>query len=729
MINKVFAIIAIYTILFGSVSSAEMVFLELVDDDCIMCHQDEVQQIVEQGAQHKTEVGCMDCHVEHPPEGKNVVPLCSDCHKSSQSAHYAIEKCTICHNPHYPVNMDFAKIDAVKPACVSCHSKEGKENITYPSAHSDLDCKECHLQHALSTPCMDCHKPHTQNMTHKDCLRCHKPHRPTAIKYDSVVPSSLCAGCHGEVVEEVNERGADHKSVGCTDCHLKHPPAEKNVIPACALCHAPADNPHYKVENCISCHHPHYPAEMTIEKSEEVKKACTSCHPAQGKENRRYPSKHAKLDCNECHPNHGESKPCMDCHKPHTQQMTHQDCMRCHKPHRPTAIKYDAVVSSSLCAGCHNKVVKEVNERGTDHKSVACIDCHRQHPPSKRDVIPACLLCHSPAKKDHYKIKNCVSCHHPHYPMELDFEKIMSSKSACVSCHPKQGGQLQKNPSKHTKLDCNECHPKHRESATCVTCHKPHTQNMTNKDCFRCHEPHMPLQVFYEDDIPSPFCSACHSKESDDLSKTTTKHHELECTYCHKKEHKTTIQCKKCHGEPHSEDIHKKYSECMDCHKDAHKLRASLVIDKTADCVSCHVKQLDEVKKYPSAHAKMPCTDCHNSSHGEVAPCNQCHQIIHTRYINDARCVACHQPHSPLRINYSARSASNNICKGCHQDVGKKLSRGGKGHAFIQCATCHANKHGKIPECWDCHKYGTHSKEKFKNGEKCGGCHKDAHVL
>ncbi len=383
-----------------------------------------------------------------------------------------------------------------------------------------------------------------------------------------------CIKCHPSNIQEVNERGALHKTeVSCIDCHEEHPPEGKNIIPACSACHPSDTNPHYAIKDCKKCHHPHYPKEMDLSKIDHVKPACVSCHPTEGKENKTYPSEHSELDCKECHLKHGESIACLECHDPHSPEMKYRDCFLCHKPHRPTAIKYDAVVPPILCASCHNETVETVDNRGGPHKPVACIDCHREHPPAKNNVIPKCSICHAPSDKPHYKVGNCVSCHHPHYPTELDLSKVDKVKEACVSCHPSQDQEMNAHPSEHAGLECNECHTKHGESASCTECHDPHTEETAFHDCQQCHKPHMPLEVIYGKDITSFFCLSCHEGVGEKMSAVNhTKHHELGCVYCHKNKHKSLLNCKICHGEPHKYSIHTKFPDCNSCHQGPHAL-------------------------------------------------------------------------------------------------------------------------------------------------------------
>jgi len=47
----------------------------LSDSDCIKCHEKQPATIAASGKKHKTEVGCLDCHTEHPPDGKPAIQM------------------------------------------------------------------------------------------------------------------------------------------------------------------------------------------------------------------------------------------------------------------------------------------------------------------------------------------------------------------------------------------------------------------------------------------------------------------------------------------------------------------------------------------------------------------------------------------------------------------------------------------------------------------------------
>lgn len=225
------------------------------------------------------------------------------------------------------------------------------------------------------------------------------------------------------------------------------------------------------------------------------------------------------------------------------------------------------------CLKCHDEIVETVTARGSKHNSaVTCLDCHIEHPPKGTEVIPACSMCHDPGEKTHYTIDNCITCHYPHYPLEINFDKVVTVKPVCITCHSTEGKQLADYPSKHSELDCKECHLEHGKFLVCMECHTPHTPEMEYKDCIECHKPHMPTVVKYPETIPSAFCSGCHEKETNLLSNCKTLHRDLGCAYCHKSQHKVIPQCATCHGEPHTAILHEKFPDCLKCHIDAHGL-------------------------------------------------------------------------------------------------------------------------------------------------------------
>ena len=225
------------------------------------------------------------------------------------------------------------------------------------------------------------------------------------------------------------------------------------------------------------------------------------------------------------------------------------------------------------CVKCHPAQVEEIKEHGGKHRdAVSCMDCHREHPPKGENAIPKCSMCHQDSADPHFSSPNCLNCHRPHSPLDIDLTKATLVRSACMTCHPKQGEELSQYPSNHSVLDCNECHRQHGQYLSCLECHAPHIEGQSYADCRTCHRPHMPLKVAYENTIPSEECAVCHPQPARLLKENDTKHHNFLCVYCHKFQHKQKPVCRTCHGEPHFKELHQLYPACIKCHIGPHNL-------------------------------------------------------------------------------------------------------------------------------------------------------------
>ncbi|MEJ2200629.1 MAG: cytochrome c3 family protein [Desulfuromonadaceae bacterium] len=211
--------------------------------------------------------------------------------------------------------------------------------------------------------------------------------------------------------------------------------------------------------------------------------------------------------------------------------------------------------------------------------------------------------------------------------------------------------------------------------------------------------------------------------------------HQLECRDCHNKFHTFTPgvawkdrvpACNDCH-----EGVHEgSFPECLSCHRQAHAPLASLVDGETlaADCGQCHSAVNTEIEQFASAHTELGCIDCHHDRHGFKPGCDECHPQPHTAFRNNAECIGCHQPHSPLQITFGD-AVGNGLCQGCHADPAATLAAGKKKHTPLHCVFCHANSHGTIPACQDCHGNGPHNPELLQGFKGCLECHGDPHSL
>lgn len=240
---------ALAFLLAGTSLAAEAQEARLSNSDCAKCHSLEPETIALYGAKHRTEVGCLNCHQEHPPTGTQAIPECSMCHGGKP--HYEIGNCSNCHtNAHAPLQITFP--EGSSGACLSCHGAEGQQMKEFPSAHSQQECTLCHpAKHRAILKCMECHAAHVDGQTYEECLSCHKPHMPTNITY-SEPANKVCAACHAAVAQALDGTQTKHHELKCAYCHRdKH-----GMVPTCETCHGqphPAAM-HSKFPNCNQCH-------------------------------------------------------------------------------------------------------------------------------------------------------------------------------------------------------------------------------------------------------------------------------------------------------------------------------------------------------------------------------------------------------------------------------------------------------------------------------------------
>lgn len=236
------------------------------------------------------------------------------------------------------------------------------------------------------------------------------------------------------------------------------------------------------------------------------------------------------------------------------------------------------------CGRCHNYQFKWLQDKGGKHQ-FDCTTCHEKfhaYNPRKGnwdDIMPKCRNCHDlPHGKDFIA---CMDCHQqPHAPKVIQFaklEKEVEGKKGvvvCAVCHKSEGDEFAKFPSKHnTELNCQGCHAEvHGTIPNCLDCHEPHVENQQFKDCLLCHSPHSASNIKqYPENVPNKACGACHDTVFNNLQTNVTRHSSLQCATCHPS-HGEVPTCQSCHGEPHGEGLHKRFTSCLECHVDPHNL-------------------------------------------------------------------------------------------------------------------------------------------------------------
>lgn len=227
------------------------------------------------------------------------------------------------------------------------------------------------------------------------------------------------------------------------------------------------------------------------------------------------------------------------------------------------------------CARCHYSVFSEIKNEGGKHK-IDCVQCHtvfHAYNPKKQNwdqIMPKCQTCHGNYHGEKFPV--CGDCHsNPHAP-KTQMAMTPEFAKACGDCHAKVSQELRANPSKHTKVQCAQCHSKkHGYIPACMQCHKPHTQGQKNEECLVCHPAHNPLKIEYPETTKNDVCSGCHAEVYQKISTTPSKHGQVACAKCHTK-HRYIPKCEECHGKPHGEVVLKKFPNCLQCHVDVHDL-------------------------------------------------------------------------------------------------------------------------------------------------------------
>ena len=227
-------------------------------------------------------------------------------------------------------------------------------------------------------------------------------------------------------------------------------------------------------------------------------------------------------------------------------------------------------------------------------------------------------------------------------------------------------------------------------------------------------------------------CVKCHTAIVKQVQEGGTKHKsEVACLECHDGQHppgseKGALipQCTDCHdGEPHFEVA----ANCLSCHKNPHQpLEISLQGEgQKPVCNTCHPQIIQEIDTNITKHTGFSCSYCHDK-HRYRPDCLNCHDV-HIEGQKFENCVTCHQAHQPLTLAYTT-TVANSDCGACHDDILETLESGPTKHAGFQCVFCHADKHGNVPSCKDCHD-APHSSQMLSKFASCNECHQSAHGL
>jgi hypothetical protein len=149
------------------------------------------------------------------------------------------------------------------------------------------------------------------------------------------------------------------------------------------------------------------------------------------------------------------------------------------------------------------------------------------------------------------------------------------------------------------------------------------------------------------------------------------------------------------------------------------------------ECARCHTSHYSWLRDNGARHQTVACTDCHQIFHAynplrnnyaEIMPkCSNCHAAPHGSAEPVMQCLNCHSnPHQPL-ASIPDPAVLQDRCRLCHESVAASLQAEKSKHTEQECSSCHSDKHGRIPQCSECHE--NHSPMAVLETPDCLACH------
>lgn len=333
----------------------------------------------------------------------------------------------------------------------------------------------------------------------------------------------------------------------------------------------------------------------------------------------------------------------------------------------------------SFCGSCHIMHKPYNSWKKSEHRNVACVDCH--YAPGEHHTIKAKFKGLSQSlsyfatgenevrRKAWIKDISCMTskCH----PDHQNQEKKIKYTEKIVYIHKTHFDKKIEGQEMH----CNTCHlhvsaDKHFEvpKTACFLCHFKNTEfNKGRAKCSLCHE------------IPTK--SLQSQKDASNADEKPITHKSLE---------EAKVPCRSCHYELIQGDGEIKEEGCMNCHDTPEEL------GKFADMKLMHQEHV--------AKHKANCFDCHRPIQ---------HKKI--EFLDPVResCFVCHPDHHRYQKLLIVGDKRKNVasipalmynvktnCIGCH--VKEEVKDGEKVmHGSAQaCVDCHTPKHDKMVQEW-----------------------------
>lgn len=325
--------------------------------------------------------------------------------------------------------------------------------------------------------------------------------------------------------------------------------------------------------------------------------------------------------------------------------------------------------SPSFCASCH--IMKPYYDmwKNSQHKEVACVDCH--YPPGFRKELKgkfqamsqvAKFLTGTYSTKPYAEIEDASCLRSGCHSTRLLRGKVLF-KRGIIFDHTPHLTQMRGG----IKLRCTSCHSQIVQGSHI---------SVTETTCFICHFNGLEKDPTLWD--KQARCTICHEIPSDDIEFESL-------TYNHQDFAGKGVPCQKCHLEVIRGEGEVPKEFCVTCHGEPERL------EKYNDFPFLHQKHVTD--------KKVECTRCHTEIHHKVKTtvkpldysCNICHENKHTgqkelymgisgkgvenmpspMFIAQVDCIGCHLVKKGTgkngnEINGSTLEPSEDGCLNCH---------------------------------------------------------------
>ncbi len=325
---------------------------------------------------------------------------------------------------------------------------------------------------------------------------------------------------------------------------------------------------------------------------------------------------------------------------------------------------YFVSARSELCGTCHIMTPYLEMWRASNHREVACVECHSEYRYALSRVwVKYALGIYTTQLRAEVPDARCLACHQH---QDLDTDEVFL-KNIHFS-HQGHMGEMRRGK----RLHCTSCHTGSAMAGTSIA-QRDHVV-LQEQVCFTCHFKGA------EAGQAVTGCLVCHGPPS-----TVVTHHGIE--FDHETYLKRGVRCETCHTEVTRGDANVPRERCWSCHV-------------------AHMEAYEDPVRVHEIHVQrriIDCRRCHNTlEHGKFTMtgalgdrCEACHTPVHTSqekmYVGiGGRGV----PDTPDTM-FLARVA----CNSCHVPTEGGPAAAGKA-LRESCVTCHGPGYGRMVDDW-----------------------------